>query len=92
MGRRLVSKAASATVRATSAIEAQAFEHKRDLGALAAENAALRQQLYDAGLIPVKGTTEEWWQMFRSAAHVMRTAQLALNELGTSKEMLVKFT
>jgi hypothetical protein len=72
--------------------EVQEFVHKRDMAILAAENAVLRTQLLEAGLEPVTHTGAEWLEMFRQAAMVMRTAQLALNELGTSKEMLERWT
>jgi hypothetical protein len=69
-------------------VEAQALQHKRDMAILAAENAALCRQLRDAGIEPVSKSGDEWYALFQQAAHVLRTAQLALVELGSSKEML----
>ena len=76
----------------TSALEAAEREHRRQTAARAAEIIALRKQVIELGGVPVVGSTEEWEQMFGSAVRVLRVAQLALEELGTSKEMLAEWS
>ena len=72
----------------TAALEAAEREHRLQIAARAAEIIALRRQLLELGVTPVVASTEEFERMFRGAARVLRVAQLALSELGSSKEML----
>jgi hypothetical protein len=59
-----------------------------DRAALAMENALLAQQVRDLGGEPVSKRADEWLEMYRSCAKVMRAAHEAVALLGTSKELL----
>jgi len=76
----------------TGALEAAELNHRRMEAARAAEIVALRRQVLELGGVPVVRSTEEWEEMFRSAARVLRVAQEALLDLGSSKEMLQEWS
>jgi hypothetical protein len=87
-----VARLRAEVIRDEAALEAQALQNKEEVAKLMAEIALLRCQLEGAGIIPETRTGEEYLRMYRQAAQVVRVAQLALLELGTSKEMLAVFS
>lgn len=72
----------------TEALEALEQAHKRDMVAMEARCIALERQLRDNGIEPAVGTESELYEMCCRMMYALRMVQVALSDMGPSKEML----
>jgi hypothetical protein len=72
--------------------EAQEYEHQLEIAKLTMRVITYRIALEEAGIEPPDDTGEELLAMWRDCRHLIHTAQTMLANLGTSKEMLARFS